>query len=358
MAGRYRRFGADASDPKCADLAEVILWLRGHNFENSDIAALLGISSSHLRVILTRARQRGPKVLRDPVLLEGIDDLDGSLIQTPSAAVRRLLGLRNEEDSVGLNRRSWARLSDLEASIDSLGLDLWNHLPYGEALALVTGIRPRFGWSSHVARVRLLARLHHLKSMSYLHVGRSWSAIQAGLHALQAARVHYAESHKPGRSAALKQMAATALLISQAYLLRHEPLQASRFLRLHWQASEANGEQIGADGFRQRGAAMFQQQFYSEAARYYRQAADAFARKLDEGQETGEHKLLDLSFRQANVLPPGNWDGEHGALELMAIIPTGAGEEALRFSNNARWAVAAGSARMIRKFTTTRMTCS
>lgn len=200
----------------------------------------------------------------------------------------------------------------------------------------------KLGYASHVQRVRLLARLHRLKATSYVHIGHSWSAIRAGLLSLQASRIHYAESGEAGRRAALTQIAATALLVSQAYLLRREPLYAERFLLLHWQASEANKAAIGADALRQRGAARFEQSSFEEAARYYRQAAEAFSRKIDEGEEEGEHKILDLGFRQANVLPPGNWDGANGALELIAAMPRAAGEEALRFSNNVQWGVAAG----------------
>src|ERR1700728_557455 len=60
MAGRYPRSGDAAIVPKPGVLAELILWLRRHNFEDRQIAGLLEISPSNLRTILTRWRQRGP----------------------------------------------------------------------------------------------------------------------------------------------------------------------------------------------------------------------------------------------------------------------------------------------------------
>jgi len=341
VAGRYARSGQDAFVPKIGDLAGAIRWLRSRDVKDSDIAKLLKTSPSHLRTIVARQRKKSDSNRVQSSLHEDLDSFH-SLTQAPSPEIRDHLGIRPEQDSVSLDRRGWQRLSQLEEDVERLGQAMWAGVRYGRAVSQLRAVTPTVGCISHIERVRLLARLHQIMASIHLHVGRCQSAINASLLSLQASRVHYAESHQAGRRTALTQIAKTCLLISQAHLLRKEPNQAEHFLTLHCKASEANDAEIGADALRQRGAVRFQIGSFDQARRYFRQAAETFARKIDQGEESGEHKIPDIGNRQTNVLPPYNWDGKYGALELVNTMPQGTGEDGLRFSNNVVWAAATG----------------
>ena len=336
-AGRATDDGSNAFQPKLAGFDSAIAWLANHDVPASRVAGLFGTNENHIRQLGHRGRRGKQKYVVDPWLVSPVTSPNNPF-ETPNAAFKQRIGLRKEEDTVHLYRRDRRRLTELEEKIDLLGREFWRGVRFGAGLQRLRNLRQEIGFVSHVPRIRLRARLEHLVAETHLHVGRSASALQTAFLALHLWRTAWAESQD---AFDLRGIARTALLLSQAHLLRHEPDTARGYLDLHEHASSRARSAPGAEFYRQRAVASFQEHRWDQSCVDFERAASALAVTVEYGRGKERYEVLNIGQRQLNLLTPVNWEG---ALELLAYMESALSPGDIHRSMNLNWTVACGFA--------------
>jgi hypothetical protein len=275
--------------PRVSGLAHAIAWLDDHDVPTSRISGLLKIKENHVRQLAFRGRRAAPK-LTVPALFEDSFRPPSDPFGPISDAVRHRLGIRSELESWAvkfdsLGASKIAALEEFEGQVDKLCARFWQGVRHGAGIDSFRVLRAQIGRPAHFRRIRLLARVQQLIAESYAHAGYSLSAIEYGLEGMLLSRAAYQDS---GASTDLEQFAKTALIVSQAHLLRQEPDKAAWALRLYKNAHERINVPLGAEYFRQRGVVAFQS-----------------------GQ------VLNIGQRQINLLGPVDVDGSHELLDFM-----------------------------------------
>jgi hypothetical protein len=328
--------------PGVSGLAHAIAWLDDHDVPTSRISGLLKIKENHVRQLAFRGRYASPK-LRVPAVLEDSFRPPSDPLGPVSDSVRHRLGLRSEMESwalkfVPLGTSKNEALGEFEAQVENLGATFWQGVRYGAGIDSLRLLRAHIGRPAHFRRIRLLARVQQLIAETYAHVGYSLSAVEFGLAAMLLSRAAYQDS---GDSIDLKQFATTALIVSQAHLLRQEPDKAAWALRLYKSAHKRINLPLGAEYFRQRGAVVFQSgPLFDETARkYFKRAARKLSETVEYGHAKQPYEVLNIGQRHMNLLGPVDVDGSHQLLDFM-LKTLSPGE--LPISMTLNWAAACG----------------
>jgi hypothetical protein len=325
--------------PRVSGLAPAVAWLRNHDVSTKHIAGLLGIKELHVRQLAFRANHPDQQ-LRISVFLEDPFKPPSDALGTVSDTLRGRLHIRSEIESwtAKLGPIATTQLEHLEDRVEQMSATFWTGVRYGAGIDRFGALLAQIGRPAHFRRIRLLARLRQLIAETYAHAGYSSSAREHGLTAMLLSRAAY---HDSAESLDLKQFAKTALIVSQAHLLGHEPEQAGFVLNLYKCAHERTRAPLGGEYFRQRGAVAFQSgpEFDAEARKYFTRATRVLANTVEYGRAKQKCEVLNVGKRQMNLLGPIDWDGSRELLDFMLKeLPPGE----IPISMNVNWTAACG----------------
>jgi hypothetical protein len=324
--------------PRASGLAPSVAWLRDHAIPANRIAGLLGITEMHARQLAFRGGRPDPKI-QIPAFLEDPFRSQSDPYGPVSDAQRERLGIRSEIESwtATLGSKDAGKLDELESRIEQMGAAFWSGVRYGTGIDRFRTLLVEIGRPAHYRRIRVLARLRQLIAETYAHAGYSTSARSQGLTAMLLSRAAYQDS---GDAIDLEQFAKTALIVSQAHLLRHEPEQAKLVLDLHQGARERISEPLGGEYYRQRGAVAFQlgTAFDEDARKNFTLAAQTLSETVEYGRPKQLYEVLNIGPRQRNLVT-SDWDGSQELLDFMLkTLPPGE----IHISMNVNWAAACG----------------
>src|SRR5438034_4028988 len=286
-------------EPILSDLGPAIAWLADKGIPATRLAALLGTSPGHIRLLAYRARH---KIIGQdlPTSIDYPFDVE------PSSALREKLGIRPHPDEVILTRKKRAAMDLLEQEIKTRVLSYSSEYRFVEGAASLRALRPLVGYAANARLIGLHAELHKQTAWFCVHSGLAASALKEAEKAIELAAVARFEAGARRSSNGYMQQAIDASLIaSQALLIAHQPGAALRYLDLACHASEGIRIPIGSDQLRQRGDAYFQLKIDDEARKFYRQAAETMQRL---GEARNEAHVLMYGPRQSNLLDPLDWD--------------------------------------------------
>jgi len=326
-------------EPRVAGLASAVAWLRDHDVPSRRIAGSLGITETHARQLAFRGQWRLRPATAFP-LLEApmmspadpfgvvVNDLRESLKIRPSI----------ESWTVTLDRAGLRRLDELEDRVEQLGSSFWSGVRHGTGVVRLRAVLEEIGRPAHYRRIRILARVRQLLAETYAHAGYSLSAIEQALNSLLLSRAAF---EKSGEFYDLEQFAKTALIVSQAHLLRYEPDRAAHYLDLHRAARIRIGCPLGGEYFRQRGAVAFQSgpEADDEACRNFASAMAILAETVEYGRLKERYEVLNIGTRQMNLVGKVNCEG---ALELVDYMVKTLPPGEIHISMNVNWAAACG----------------
>ncbi len=325
--------------PRVSGLAPALAWLRDHDVSAKRVAGLLDITEGHARQLAYRGNRPEPK-LRVPAFLEDPFQPPADSLGPVPDSLRGRLSIRPQIESwtAKLRPKGEGNLKDLSERVEQVGAAFWSGVRFGTGLARFAPLLVEIGRPAHFRRIRVLARLRQLIAETYAHAGYSSSATVQGLTAMLLSRVAYQES---GQALDLEQFAKTALIVSQAHLLRHQPDRAAFILDLHKSARERIGASLGGEYFRQRGAVAFQlgTDLDEEARRNFSLAARTLADTVEYGRAKQPYEVLNIGQRQMNLLGDVDWDGSQELLDFM-LKTLEPGE--IQISMNVNWAAACG----------------
>jgi hypothetical protein len=324
--------------PRISGLAPAIWWLRDHDVPARRIAGLLGITELHERQLAFRGSRDRPKA-PIPAFLEDLFNPPADPYGSISDAQRERLHIRPEIESwtAKLDPKSAGKLDELEIRVEHLGAAFWSGVRHGTGVDRFRALLVDIGRPAHYQRIRVLARLRQLIAETYAHAGYSSSARSQGLTAMLLSRAAYQDSGQP---IDLERFAKTALIVSQAHLLRQEPDQAKFILDLHRGARERINAPLGGEYYRQRGAVAFQfgPEFDDEARINFTLAARTLSETVEYGRPKQLYEVLNIGPRQMNLLTP-DWDGSQELLDfILKTLPPGE----IQISMNVNWAAACG----------------
>ena len=324
--------------PRVSGLASAIAWLRDHGVAAKRIGNLFEVTELHARQLAFRGR-RTERKLKIPTFLEDpfIDPVHS--LGPVSDPLRSRLHIRTQMESWGIAPSlPGPRLTDLEERIEQVGTSFWSGVRHGLGISRFGPLLIEIGRPSHFRRIRLLARLRQMIAETYAHAGYSSSAIEQGLTAMLLSRAAYQDSVDP---IDLEQFAKTALIVSQAHLLRHEPEQAKLILDLHKGARERIHAPLGGEYFRQQGAIAFQlgPDLDEKARGYFKRAARTLAATVEHGLQKQLYEVMNIGQRQMNLLGSVNWEASQELLAFMLnTLPSGE----IQISMNVNWTAACG----------------
>lgn len=325
--------------PQVAGLSSAIVWLRDHDLPAKRIAEILGIKNLHARQLAFRGQWRVRRADVPAFLEHPLRPPADPFGEVPDG-LREKLKIRPNMDSwtVRLNPAGRVRLNVLEDRVEQLGAAFWSGVRHGVGIDRFREILIEIGRPAHYRRIRVLARVRQLLSETYAHAGYSLSAIEQSLTSLLLSR---AACHESGESHDLDQFAKTALILSQAYLLRQEPESAAYYLDLHRDARDRIGAPLGGEYFRQRGVVAFQsgKAFDEEARRNFLRAMTTLAETVEYGRVKQHYQVLNIGTRHMNLLGPVDVDSAFDLVDYM-VITLPAGE--IPISMNVNWAAACG----------------
>lgn len=325
--------------PRVSGLAPAVAWLRDHDVSAKWIAGLLDIAEGHARQLAYRGNRPEPK-LRVPAFLEDPFQPPADSLGPVTDSLRERLSIRPQIESwtATISPKSEEKLDDLEERVEQVGAAFWSGVRFGTGIDRFAPLLVEIGRPAHFRRIRVLARLRQLIAETYAHAGYSSSATVQGLTAMLLSRAAYQES---GQARDLDQFAKTALIVSQAHLLRHQPEQAAFILDLHKRGRERIGAPLGGEYFRQRGAVAFQlgADLDDEARRNFLLAARTLTDTVEYGRAKQQYEVLNIGQRQMNLLGAVDWDGAQELLNFM-LETLEPGE--IQISMNVNWAAACG----------------
>jgi hypothetical protein len=323
-------------EPRIADLGTAVVWLDGQ-LTTTEIAAIFGVTEAHVRQLRYRAGWQPANLQLPAELIKPLIPPADPFASVPDE-LRELLRVRPKEDSITvvLNGREKLRLELLENQIERLGSSFWSGVRFGAGIKPLHALLAYIGRPAHPRRIRTLARLRQLIAESYVHTGYSRSAIEEGLKSLHLSRVAFEDS---GEASDLESLAKTALLISQAHLLRQEPARAKVFLDMHQQARARIRLPLGGEYRRQRGAVAFQRGDDEIARKWFGEATNVFSETIEYGRPKQRYEILTIGQRQTNLLGTVDWDGSQELLEYM-LKATPPGD--IHVSMSINWTAACG----------------
>jgi hypothetical protein len=324
--------------PRVSGLAPAVAWLRDHDVPTKHVAGLLGVTEIHVRQLAFRGGRAEPK-LHIPAFLEDPFVPPSDPYGPVSDGQRERLGIRSEMESwtASLDSKGAGKLDELENRIEQMGAAFWSGVRHGTGIERFRAVLVDIGRPAHYRRIRVLSRLRQLIAETYAHAGYSSSAIAHGLAAMLLSRAAYQDS---GDAIDVEQFAKTALITSQAHLLRHEPEQSSFLLDLHMGARARINAALGGEYYRQRGAVAFQfgSAFDEEARKNFTLAEQTLSETVEYGRAKQLYEVLNIGPRQRNLLT-SDWDGSQELLDFMLkTLPPGE----IQISMNVNWAAACG----------------
>jgi hypothetical protein len=323
-----------------AKLNRAVHWLRGHDVSICDVANWFVTSENHAHQLSHRGGSSPKKEivprylcdpLRSPLVYPGPSD----------QYLRTKLGIRSYADSVVLDAGERRGLEAMEAMTDAAAAEFWAGVPFEQGINKFENILRKTRRPVHHRRIRLRARLRQLIAETHLHAGRSASAIVEGLKSLHLYRIANHELPADSKDKSdLENVGRSARLISQAYLLRHDPACAKRFLDMHAEVSQSLGKVVRPEYYHQMGTVALQHEGQDEAARiFYRKAEDAIKRISDYGETKKQHEIWDIGRRHLNLLEPVDWPGSQEVLTYaLEKYPVGDIHHAI----NVNWTAACG----------------
>ncbi len=325
--------------PRVSGLAHAIAWLRDHEIPATRISGLLDIKESHVRQLAFRGRSPAHK-LQIPAFLEDPFRSPAEPLGSVSDALRGPLRIRSEMESwaAEIGPTAADQLEALENQVEQMGALFWRGVRHGTGIDPFRALLVKIGRPAHFRRIRLLARIRQLIAETYAHAGYSSSAREQGLTAMLLSRAAYQDSRE---SIDLEQFAKSALIVSQAHLLRHEPEQSESILDLYRSARARINLPLGGEYFRQCGAVAFQSGpvFDEQAGKYFTLAARTLADTVEYGRSKQPYEILNIGQRQMNLLGAVDWDGSQELLDFM-LRTLKPGE--ISISMNVNWAAACG----------------
>jgi len=205
-----------------------------------------------------------------------------------------------------------------------------------QAAVELNQLRPYLADPRNESLSRLLAQLHCHKAWFFTHAGWSWSSIREANEAYLRAVDLYRRTNS---SAELQLIADAALIASNSHLNRSEPFQAQRALRLAAAARERQAAYLNEEYYRQFAVSNLQAMNDPEARRAFAKAETVMRER---GHMENDVSVLLSTRRQANFLPPVNWDGKGGALEVFNSVTRQFPEHSNEFNIAVSWTAACG----------------
>ncbi|MGJ5814482.1 hypothetical protein [Paludibaculum fermentans] len=316
-----RQGGAPEAVKSVSRFGSSFAWLLRREVPADRIAALFATKPGTVRVAAHRWRQQS---------------LTGELTwpaihERPTETERRRLGIRPGIDEVVPTRRRRIALEALESRVDSIDSRHRADYHFLDGAKELRTLLPLVGYSADIRRIHLAALIHQHIAWFFVHSGRCRSAMEhAGL-ARDLWRAAYNESH---HQLYADDFVRSALIASQAALLRRWPEDALRLLDVAGEAARQSGASIGSDHYRQRGVAYFQMHLDDRARSFFESATEA----MDRMQEaTKPASLLMTGSRHTSLLGTPNWDS---AQETIAQVRGEFGTTSLECSMSLHWATA------------------
>jgi len=251
------------------------------------------------------------------------------------ARFSQALSIRNQPYKLEFGRARKQALDRLEEAIEERGIHFWDNVRFGEGIEPLMLLQQEAGFPSHFRFVRALARLRQLTAETHLHLGFARSAITEGLESVQLSRFAYHDSGDD--SFDLTQLAKSALLVSQAHLLRLDSVESTKYLDLYKAATTRASAKPGAEYYRQRGTNLFQQNEDLMARDCFQKAAERLSETQDYGRDRMQHEVWNIGRRQIQALGTPDWDG---AQELFAHMREHLALGEIHISMNLNWMVA------------------
>ena len=313
-------------------------WLRDRSVSAHEVGEIFGITEGNVRQTIWRYAPSRKITVIPPFLSEPLAN-PGRIYEPVPALLRRMLGVREHEDSVILDREGKRRLSDIEDRVEELGCQFWSGVRYAAGLRRFTELLPQVGYSAHHRRIRLLARIRQIICETHLHSGRAASAINEGLASIHLYRIAFQQLERQSAwKTDLEGLGRTARLVAQAYLLRREPDMARHYLDIHQQASEGAGLPPRPEYFHQLATAAFQIGEDDSVPDNLATAANRLRDIKDDGKPRAEHEIRDIGQR-ALYLVRGDW---YGSAELLDYALKHYPADDIHISLNVAWTAACG----------------
>ena len=326
---------ATSLEPSVSGLSGAVAWLRKRDVSVAWIAEHFRTTPNHVRQLAHRGSLGRANDDIPPVLTYELFPPQDPFELPQRAWLGPVCGIRGKPNKLGLTRKARARIQDLEEQIETFGTTFWSHVRFADGVDPLLHFEEQLGYPSHYRFVRVLARLHQLLSENHVHVGFARSAIKEGLKSIHLSRFAY---HDSGESRFdLEQIAKTALLISQACLLRMEGGSAEKYLDLYEAATERARLSPGGEYFRQRGVVRFQSGQDDAARPCFEKAAIELAHSRSYGKDRMPHEVLNIGQRQTNLLGTPDWDQAQELFDYM-LKHLAPGE--IHISMNLNWAAA------------------
>jgi hypothetical protein len=325
----FPHFDALAGVP-ASQLGPALMWLneRGH-VPIERLAGVFGLTQVHVRQLLYRERQQRQQ--------PAFEERDVASFRDAKHSVRRRI--RSDEDSTLESMTVNQRVNELLAQVQAIHTEFAGSREFLEAARRLKRLQQFSGFPSNRRWLRFMARVYRERAWFLLHSGHSGTAIAEANCAIEALRLAYrlARTGHEERDD-LSDVATSALILSQAFLLQQRPRQAFGALELVEDALEAGHLRLGSDFYRQRGVALLQVgEADREAQRYFAKSAQLME---DLGEATRTEELRYTGARHIYFM---NRDWEHAA-ELAHDIadPSAFGSDTLHASVGTHWAVATG----------------
>ena len=323
-----------------AKFDRAIYWLRGRGVPASDIGNWFVTNANHVHQL----SRRGSMAAEKEIVARYLCDPDRSPLVYPiptDSHLRRTVRIRPHEDSVVLDAGEKRRLEAMEARTEAAAAEFWAGVRFEQGIKRFEEILAQTRHPAHHRRIRLRARLRQLIAETHVHAGRSASAIREGIKSFHLYRIAAHELPADSKDKSdLENVGRSARLISQAYLLRHDPAGAKRFLDVHAEVSQSLGKNVRPEYYHQMATVALQQENQDDAARtLYGQAEAAIKRVADFGEAKQQHEIWDIGRRHLNLLAPVDWDGSQELLRYaLEKYPTGDIHHAI----NVNWTAACG----------------
>ena len=317
-----------------------IHWLRKHDVPASDLANWFATNTNHIHLL----SHRGSALSTKQVIIPFLYNSARSPLEHPAPTdhhLRRLLGIRPQEDHVVLDSEEKRHLEAMEVMTEMAASRFWGGVRFEEGISKFEEILKQTRYPIQHRRIRLRARLRQLIAETHVHAGHSASAIWEGILSLHLYRIAYHEQPVNIRDKSdLENVGRSARLISQAYLLRHDPVNAKRFLDVHAAVCAALNKEMRPEYYGQMATVAEQEGNQDEAARtFYSQAEAALKCVADYGKFKEQHEIWDIGRRRSNLLEPVNWDGSQEMLQVaLEKYPIGDIHRAI----NVNWTAACG----------------
>jgi len=233
-------------------------------------------------------------------------------------------------------RREALQPDEIQARMEEIVYRNRKNYTFLQAAVELNQLRPYLADPRNESLSRLLAQLHCHKAWFFTHAGWSWSSIREANEAYLRAVDLYRRTNS---SAELQLIADAALIASNSHLNRSEPFQAQRALRVAAAARERQAAYLNEEYYRQSAVSNLQASNDQEARRAFTKAETVMRER---GHMENDVSVLLSTRRQANFLPPVNWDGKGGALEVFNSVTRQFPEHSNEFNIAVSWTAACG----------------